>query len=112
MEDGATDGIAAVENEGIIGVPQFMGGETTPSRAVVRCAGCAFRLKSCLLLNQFNESMAVQQLLLRYTQSLFAQITQTAACNRHHSVHQQLCRWLLSSLERLPSNELKITDHH
>ena len=109
MEDGATDEIAAVGNEGIIGVPIFMGSETTPSRAVVRCAGCAFRLKGHLLLDEFNKSMAVQQLLLRYTQSLFAQISQTAACNRHHSVHQQLCRWLLSSLDRLPSNELKIT---
>lgn len=109
MEDGATDEIAAVGNEGIIGVPLFMGSETTPSRAVVRCAGSALRLKGTVLLDEFQQSMAVQQLLLRYTQSLFAQISQTAACNRHHSVHQQLCRWLLSSLDRLPSNELKIT---
>ncbi len=109
MEDGATDEIAAVGNEGIIGVPLFMGSETTPSRAVVRCAGCAFRMKGNVLLEEFHGSKTVQQILLRYTQSLFAQISQTAACNRHHSVHQQLCRWLLSSLDRLPSNELKIT---
>ena len=109
MEDGATDEIAAVGNEGIIGVPLFMGSETTPSRAVVRCAGSAFRMKGHLLLEEFTQSPSVQQILLRYTQSLFAQISQTAACNRHHSVHQQLCRWLLSSLDRLPSNELKIT---
>ena len=109
LEDGATDEIAAVGNEGIIGVPLFMGGEMSPSRAVVRCAGHAFRLRGQLLLDEFNGSTEVQNLLLRYIQSLLAQISQTAACNRHHSIHQQLCRWLLSSVDRLPSNELKIT---
>ena len=110
MEDGATDEIATVGNEGMIGVPLFMGGETaTPTKAVVRCAGEALRLKGSLLLNEFNRSNAVQHQLLRYTQWLFAQISQTAACNRHHSVGQQLCRWLLSSLDRLPSNELRVT---
>ena len=110
MEDGATDEIATVGNEGMIGVPLFMGGETaTPTKAVVRCAGEALRLKGSLLVAEFNRSLAVQHLLLRYTQSLFAQISQTAACNRHHSVGQQLCRWLLASLDRLPSNELRVT---
>ena len=109
MEDGATDEIAAVGNEGIIGVPLFMGGQTAPSRAVVRCEGYAFRLAAHVLMEDFNRSAAMQQLLLRYTQSLFAQISRTASCNRHHSVRQQLCRWLLSSMDHVRSNELKIT---
>jgi len=109
MEDGATDEIAAVGNEGIVGVPLFMGGDNTPSRAIVRCAGCALRVKGHLVLEEFQRSAWIQEILLRYTQSLVAQIAKTAACNRHHSVHQQLCRWLLSSLDRMPSNVLHIT---
>jgi CRP-like cAMP-binding protein len=109
MEDGATNEIAAVGNEGIVGVPLFMGSETTHSQAVVRTSGHAFRIKSASLLEEFKRSAAIQLLLLRYTQSLFAQISQMAACNRHHSVHQQLCRWLLSSLDRQASNTLEIT---
>jgi CRP-like cAMP-binding protein len=109
MEDGAINEIAAVGNEGIVGVPLYMGSETTHSQAIVRTVGHAFRLKSTLLLEEFNRSPAIQLLLLRYAQSLFAQISQTAACNRHHSVHQQLCRWLLSSLDRQSSNTLEVT---
>jgi CRP-like cAMP-binding protein len=109
MEDGASNEIAAVGNEGIVGVPLFMGSETTHSQAVVRSSGHAFRLKSALLLQEFNCSPAIQMLLLRYTQALFAQISHTAACNRHHSVHQQLSRWLLSSLDRQASTTLNVT---
>ena len=109
MEDGASAEIAVVGNEGIIGVALFMGGETTPSRAVVQSAGYAYRLKGQLLKQEFNRSGALQHLLLRYTQALITQMAQTAVCNRHHSVDQQLCRWLLLSLDRLPSNELTMT---
>jgi CRP-like cAMP-binding protein len=109
MEDGASAEIAVVGNEGIIGVALFMGGETTPSRAVVQSAGYAYRLKGQLLKQEFNRSGAMQQLLLRYTQALLTQMAQTAVCNRHHSVDQQLCRWLLLSLDRLASNELTMT---
>jgi hypothetical protein len=109
MEDGATNEIAAVGNEGVVGVSLFMGNETTHSQAVVRTSGHAFRIKGASLLEEFKRSAAIQLLLLRYTQSLFAQISQTAACNRHHSVHQQLCRWLLSSLDRQASDTLEIT---
>jgi len=109
MEDGASDEIAFVGNEGIVGVPLFMGGETTPSRAVMRSAGYAFRLKGQVLQDEFKRSSSVQQLLLRYTQALLEQIAQTAACNRHHSLHQRLCRWLLSCLDCLPVNEIWIT---
>jgi CRP-like cAMP-binding protein len=109
MEDGASAEIAVVGNEGIIGVALFMGGETTPSRAVVQSAGHAYRLKGQLLKREFNRSSAMQQLLLRYTQALLTQMAQTAVCNRHHSVDQQLCRWLLLSLDRLASNELTMT---
>jgi CRP-like cAMP-binding protein len=109
MEDGASAEIAVVGNEGIIGVALFMGGETTPSRAVVQSAGYAYRLKGQLLKREFNRSSAMQQLLLRYTQALLTQMAQTAVCNRHHSVDQQLCRWLLLSLDRLASNELTMT---
>jgi len=98
-----------VGNEGIIGVALFMGGETTPSRAVVQSAGYAYRLKGQLLKREFTRSAAIQQLLLRYTQALLTQMAQTAVCNRHHSVDQQLCRWLLLSLDRLTSNELTMT---
>lgn len=109
MEDGASAEIAVVGNEGIIGVALFMGGETTPSRAVVQSAGHAYRLKGKMLKREFTRSISMQQLLLRYTQALLTQMAQTAVCNRHHSVDQQLCRWLLLSLDRLPSNELTMT---
>ena len=109
MESGATAEIAAVGNEGLVGVAVFMGGNITASRAVVRGAGRAFRIKAELLKREFDHSAAIQRLLLRYTQALIAQMTQTAACNRHHSIDQQLCRWLLLTLDRLPSNELTIT---
>lgn len=109
MEDGAADEIAFVGNEGFVGAPLFTGGGTTPIRAVVRSTGHAYRLNGQVLQEEFNRSGNVQRLLLRYTQALLTQIAQTAACNRHHSVHQQLCRWLLSSLDCLQSNELWIT---
>ncbi|MEO8003736.1 MAG: Crp/Fnr family transcriptional regulator, partial [Betaproteobacteria bacterium] len=109
MEDGSSAEIAVVGNEGIIGVALFMGGETTPSRAVVQSAGHAYRLKGQLLKREFTRSVELHQLLLRYTQALITQMAQTAVCNRHHSLDQQLCRWLLLSLDRLPSNELTMT---
>ncbi len=109
MEDGASDEIAFVGNEGIVGVPLFMGGETTFSRAVVRSTGYAFRLKGHVLQEEFKCSNDIQHLLLRYTQALLTQITQTAVCNRRHSLHQRLCRWLLSGLDCLPVNEIWIT---
>jgi CRP-like cAMP-binding protein len=109
MEDGASDEIAFVGNEGVVGVPLFMGGETTPSRAVVRSAGYAFRMQGQVLQDEFKRSSSLQHLLLRYTQALLTQIGQIAACNRHHSVHQRLCRWLLSGLDCLPVNEIRIT---
>ena len=109
MEDGASDEIAFVGSEGIIGVPLFLGTATSPHRVVVRSTGHAFRLNGQLLLDEFKRSGAMQNLLLRYTQALLTQISQTMACNRHHSIHQQFCRWLLSSLDRLPSNELWLT---
>ncbi|MHB9100069.1 MAG: Crp/Fnr family transcriptional regulator [Sulfuricella sp.] len=114
MEDGASAEIAGVGNEGIVGVALFMGGGTMPNRAMVQCAGYAYRLKSRLLKDAFNRAGGrrtgvMQNLLLRYTQALITQMSQTAVCNRHHSVEQQLCRWLLSSLDRSPSNELTMT---
>ncbi len=109
MEDGASAEIAVVGNEGIVGVSLFMGGESTTSRAVVQSAGHAFRLKGQLLKDEFFRAGPMQHLLLRYTQALLTQMAQTAVCNRHHSVDQQLCRWLLLSLDRLPSNELTMT---
>ena len=109
MENGASAEIAVVGNEGVVGVSLFMGGETTPSRAVVQSAGHAFRLKGELLKDEFYRAGPMQRLLLRYTQALLTQMAQTAVCNRHHSVDQQLCRWLLLSLDRLPSNELTMT---
>ena len=109
MLDGASAEIAVVGNEGIIGVALFMGGETMPNRAVVQSAGHAYRLKGQLLKHEFNRSGELQHLLLRYTQALLTQMAQTAVCNRHHSLDQQLCRWLLLSLDRLPSNELVMT---
>jgi CRP-like cAMP-binding protein len=109
MLDGASAEIAVVGNEGIIGVALFMGGETMPNRAVVQSAGHAYRLKGQLLKKEFSRSGELQHLLLRYTQALLTQMAQTAVCNRHHSLDQQLCRWLLLSLDRLPSNELSMT---
>jgi CRP-like cAMP-binding protein len=109
IEDGASTEIAVVGNEGIVGVSLFMGGETTPSRAVVQSAGHAYRLQGQLLKDEFYRAGPMQRLLLRYTQALLTQMAQTAVCNRHHSLDQQLCRWLLLSLDRLPSNELVMT---
>ena len=109
MESGASAETAGVGNEGVVGISLFMGGNTTPSSAVVQTAGHAYRLERRLLLEEFNRSGLVQQLLLRYTQALMTQMSQTAVCNRHHSVEQQLCRWLLLTLDRLPSNELVMT---
>ena len=109
MEDGASAEIAVVGYEGIVGVSLFMGGETTTSQAVVQSAGHAYRLRGQLLKENFFRAGAMQRLLLRYTQALLTQMAQTAVCNRHHSVDQQLCRWLLLSLDRLPSNELIMT---
>ncbi len=109
MADGASAEIAIVGNDGIIGISLFMGGETTPSRAVVQSAGESYRLEADLLKEEFNRSGPTMHLLLRYTQALITQMAQTAVCNRHHSVDQQLCRWLLLSLDRLPSNELTMT---
>lgn len=108
-ESGASVEIAGVGNEGVVGVPLFMGGDTTPSSAVVQTAGHGYRLESRLLTQEFNRGGLMQRLLLRYTQALITQIGQTAACNRHHSVEQRLCRWLLLTLDRLPSNELIMT---
>ena len=109
LADGASAEIAVVGNEGILGISLFMGGETTPSRAVVQSAGYGYRLKAQLLKQEFNRAGPVLHLLLRYTQALITQMAQTAVCNRHHSVDQQLCRWLLLSLDRLASNELTMT---
>ncbi len=109
MEDGASAEIAIVGNEGLIGIALFMGGDTTPSRAIVQSAGEAYRLDARILKEEFHRAGPVQRLLLRYTQALITQMAQTAVCNRHHSIDQQLCRWLLLSIDRLPSNELKMT---
>lgn len=109
LEDGASAEIAVVGNEGILGISLFMGGETTPSRAVVQSAGYGYRLKSQFLKEEFNRAGPMMRLLLRYTQALITQMAQTAVCNRHHSVEQQLCRWLLLSLDRLSSDELNMT---
>src|SRR6202043_3749287 len=109
LKDGATAEIAVVGNDGLIGVAFFMGGETTPSRAVVQSAGHAYRLVGKRLTEEFHRNGHMRFLLLRYTQALMTQMAQTAVCNRHHSVDQQLCRWLLLSLDRLPSNELIMT---
>jgi CRP-like cAMP-binding protein len=109
LENGASAEIAVVGNEGILGISLFMGGETTPSRAVVQSAGHGYRLKAQLLKTEFNRAGPVLRLLLRYTQALITQMTQTAVCNRHHSVEQQLCRWLLLSLDRLSTNSLTMT---
>jgi CRP-like cAMP-binding protein len=109
MLDGASAEVAVVGNEGIIGIALFMGGETMPNRAVVQSAGHAYRLPGQLLKQAFQDSIALQHLLLRYTQALLTQLAQTAVCNRHHSLDQQLCRWLLLSRDRLSSDELLMT---
>lgn len=109
MQDGASAEIAIVGNEGLVGVALFMGGETTPSRAVVQSAGHGYCLKGQILKDEFTRAAGLQNLLLRYTQALLTQMAQTAVCNRHHSIDQQLCRWLLLSLDRLPSNQLTMT---
>jgi CRP-like cAMP-binding protein len=109
MENGASAEIAVVGNEGLVGVSLFMGGESTPSRAVVQSAGHGFRLPGQVMKDEFNRAGPVMHLLLRYTQALITQMAQTAVCNRHHSLDQQLCRWLLLSLDRLEVNELVMT---
>ncbi len=109
MADGASAESAGVGNEGVVGISLFMGGNTTPSAAVVQTAGHAYRLDGRRLLEEFNRAGLMQRVLLRYTQALMTQMAQTAACNRHHSVDQQLCRWLLLTLDRSPSNQLVMT---
>src|SRR5256885_6406658 len=109
LEDGASAEISVVGNEGLIGIALFMGGDTTPSRAIVQSAGHAYRLIGQQLKDEFHRNGELQILLLRYTQALITQMAQTAVCNRHHSVDQQLCRWLLLSLDRLSSNQLTMT---
>lgn len=109
LKDGASAEIAVVGRDGVVGVSLFMGGETTPSRAVVQSAGHAYRLSGARLKQEFNRHGELLHLLLRYTQSLITQMAQTAVCNRHHALDQQLCRWLLLSLDRLDSNQLKMT---
>ena len=109
MEDGASAEIAVTGRDGLVGIALFMGGETTPSRAVVQCAGYGYRLRASVLKREFERGGPLQLLLLRYTQALITQMSQTAVCNRHPSVEQQLCRWLLLSLDRVRSNELAMT---
>src|SRR3972149_2316634 len=109
MEDGSSAEIAVVGHEGVVGIALFMGGETTPSRAVVQSAGCGYRLRASVLKTEFGQAGELQHLLLRYTQALITQMAQTAVCNRHHALEQQLCRWLLLSLDRLPSHGLTLT---
>jgi CRP-like cAMP-binding protein len=109
MASGASAEIAVVGNEGVVGIALFMGGETTPSRAVVQSGGNGYRLKAIILKREFALGGHLQHLALRYTQTLITQMAQTAVCNRHHAVDQQLCRWLLLSLDRLPGNELSMT---
>ena len=109
MEDGSSAEIAVVGREGIVGISLFMGGSSTPSRAVVQSAGRGYRLQASLMMQEFNRAGPVLHLLLRYTQALITQMAQTAVCNRHHSLDQQLCRWLLLSLDRLNGNELVMT---
>ncbi|TCP19036.1 Crp/Fnr family transcriptional regulator [Simplicispira metamorpha] len=109
MENGASTEIAVVGYEGIVGISLFMGGDSTPNRAVVQSAGEGYRLPAPVMMQEFNRAGPAMHLLLRYTQALITQMSQTAVCNRHHSLDQQLCRWLLLSLDRLPSNELVMT---
>ena len=109
MESGASAEISVVGNEGLVGISLFMGGESTPSRAIVQSAGSAYRMPGQKFKDEFNRHGDLLQLMLRYTQALITQMAQTAVCNRHHSIDQQLCRWLLLSLDRLPSNKLSMT---
>ena len=109
LENGSTAGVAMVGKEGIVGIPLFMGGDSTPSRAVVQSAGLGVRLNADTMKEEFDRAGPAMHLLLRYTQALITQMTQTGVCNRHHSLEQQLCRWLLLSLDRLPGNELIMT---
>jgi CRP-like cAMP-binding protein len=109
MEDGSSAEISVVGNEGVIGISVFMGGESTPSRAIVQSAGHTYRLSAQRLKDEFNRDADMRLLMLRYTQALITQMAQTAVCNRHHSIDQQLCRWILLSLDRLPSNRLSMT---
>ncbi len=109
LVDGSSAEIALVGNDGLVGVALFMGGASTPGRAVVQSSGWVFRLKAQDLIAEFERAGAMQHLLLRYTQALITQMAQTAVCNRHHSIDQQLCRWLLMTLDRSPSNEIAIT---
>jgi CRP-like cAMP-binding protein len=108
-ESGASSETAGVGNEGVVGISLFTGGNTTSSSAVVQTAGHAYRLERSLLLQEFNRAGLMQRLLLRYTQALITQMMQNAACNRHHSLEQQLCRWLLLTIDRCPSRELVMT---
>ena len=109
IESGASAEIAGVGNEGVVGISLFLGGDTTPSSAVVQTAGHAYRLDRRLLKKEFDRAGVMLNLLLRYTQALITQMTQTAVCNRHHSIEQQLCRWLLVTLDRIPSGQLVMT---
>lgn len=109
MEDGASAEIAGIGNEGVLGISLFMGGNTTPSQATVQTGGHGYRLKTKQMMEEFDLAGPMMRLMLRYTQALMTQMSQTAVCNRHHSVEQQLCRWLLLTLDRLPSNELTMT---
>lgn len=109
MESGASAEISVVGNEGVVGIALFMGGQSTPSRAVVQSAGTAWRLAAQQLMEEFNRHGELMLLLLSYTQALITQMSQTAVCNRHHHIDQQLCRWLLLSLDRLPNNQLSMT---
>jgi CRP-like cAMP-binding protein len=109
MENGASAEISVVGNEGLVGVSLFMGGESTPSRAIVQSAGSAYRMLGQRIKDEFNRHGELLQLMLRYTQALITQMAQTAVCNRHHSIDQQLCRWLLLSLDRLDNNQLHMT---
>ncbi|MEH6446672.1 MAG: Crp/Fnr family transcriptional regulator [Oceanospirillaceae bacterium] len=109
LEDGASAEISVVGNEGLVGIAVFMGGESTINRAIVQSAGRAYKLSASVLFDEFNDNQSLRELLLRYTQALMAQMAQTAICNRHHSIDQQLCRWLLLSLDRLASNNLTMT---
>ncbi|MEQ8660388.1 MAG: Crp/Fnr family transcriptional regulator [Gammaproteobacteria bacterium] len=109
MESGASAEISVVGNDGVVGIALFMGGESTSSRAIVQSAGVAYRMRGEVLKAEFNRHGMMMQVLLRYTQALITQMAQTAVCNRHHSIDQQLCRWLLLSLDRLPDNRLTMT---
>jgi CRP-like cAMP-binding protein len=109
MENGSSAEIAGVGNEGVLGISLFMGGNTTPSRATVQTAGSGYRMKGRLMMEEFNRAGAMMRLMLRYTQALMTHMSQTAVCNRHHTAVQQLCRWLLLTLDRLPSNDFTMT---